>query len=123
MRSDAKNVVCNDNTDSETLSFVGIIQFYGEKAATTFNANAIVLYPVHMVLMNFTREFHRFSIYNGHGLVSNLSLIETLSNNDSGQIKCRDRTSTASQPHDVPIFLNYLDKTEQRDIEIEFLQI
>lgn len=48
------------NEGKRKLSFVGIVQVYSGKTATTFNGNAIVAHSVHAVHLSFTPMYRRF---------------------------------------------------------------
>lgn len=47
---------------------------YTDKTAPKLKANATVTYPVHVTLLNFTNEFRRYSIDDGHTLTGLLPL-------------------------------------------------
>lgn len=65
-RSAIRTAFWNDCSNWENPSFVGMVQVYTDKTATTFKSNAIVPYPVHVVLLNFIPSFRRFLIDNGY---------------------------------------------------------
>lgn len=59
----------NDSDKNFPRSFVGLVQLYSDKTATTLKANALVAYPIHAVLLNFSLTHRRFLIDNGYTIV------------------------------------------------------
>lgn len=58
MSNPQRIVVWNEGDAEGSKSFVGYLQVFGDKSATKLKNNAIVAYPVHFVLMNFSAK-HR----------------------------------------------------------------
>lgn len=55
---------------TKIMSFVGMVEVYSNNTATTLKGNAIVAYPVHFVLLTFTKEFRRYLVDHGHTLAA-----------------------------------------------------
>lgn len=53
-------VSSEDNLTGTDSFFFSMVQLYINKTMTSLKANAVVSYPVHVVLMNFTLEFLNF---------------------------------------------------------------
>lgn len=64
----------NDNESEGPRSTVGLLQLYSDKIATTMKRGAFVMYPVHVVLLNFTAEFRRHLIDSDRTLLGFLHL-------------------------------------------------
>lgn len=55
------------NRESDEKScFVGMVQVYTDKFATTLKANATVVYPVRVTLLSYTSEFCCYLAEHGH---------------------------------------------------------
>lgn len=67
-RSDC-GVYWTDLDDPKPTSFVGLVQIYSDKTATTLKANALIAYPIHAVLLNCSLRHRRYLIDNGYTLV------------------------------------------------------
>lgn len=55
-------VFLEDNSTVNDPSFVRMVQLYTDKTVTSLKANAVVVYPVQVVSLNFTLEFCQFFI-------------------------------------------------------------
>lgn len=56
-------------TSIKSCTLVGMVQVYSDNTATTLNTNMIVAYPVHVLLLNFTKEVCQLLMNFGHTLV------------------------------------------------------
>lgn len=65
-RSADANTVWSDSIDGSDLSSVGMVQVYTDRTVTALTSNAVVAYPVHVVLSNFTKTFLQFLVYHGY---------------------------------------------------------
>ena len=63
------NNIWNDHSNFYPRSFVGFLQVYSDKTATTLKANAMVAYPIHVVFLNCSASFRRFLINREYTLV------------------------------------------------------
>lgn len=45
-----------------------MFQVYSDKTATSLKSNPTNVYPVHIVVLKFIKEYRRYSIYHGHTL-------------------------------------------------------
>lgn len=64
----------NENDSSASFFFVGVLQLYSDKTATTLKANTIVAYHVHVVLLNFVEKFYLYLFDHGYTLVGLLPI-------------------------------------------------
>lgn len=64
----------NDCTTGNNLSFVGIVQVFTDRRATTSKSNATVAWPGHAVLLHFTPALHLLPISNGCTFAGYLSV-------------------------------------------------
>lgn len=60
------NTFCNDCIDEKYASFVGMVQVYIYKTVTPLKVNSVVVYPGHVVLLDFRKEFCWFLIDRGY---------------------------------------------------------
>lgn len=67
-------------------SFVGMVRVRTNKMASTFNSNATVAYPAHLVLLSIFKKPRRFFIDYGHTLIA-LLLVDTLETRTDGKDK------------------------------------
>lgn len=74
------------------FSFVGMVQFFKDKTATTLKTNAIVAYLVLVVLLNFTQKFRSFFVFHGHTFVVLLPVCTTKYEQDEQQEKYKIHT-------------------------------
>lgn len=58
------NTFWNDSLENMKSCLANVIQLYAVRTATTFGAKAIVSSSFHLFLIYFTKEFHRFLMYN-----------------------------------------------------------
>ena len=66
--ADAK-VIWNEDSPSTPRSFVGYLQLFSDKTATTLTSSAFVAYPLHAVLLNTTPEEREWLINNGYTII------------------------------------------------------
>ena len=57
------------NTSTENKSFVGLRQIYNDKTQTSLRANALTLYPVHLILLTFREKDRSSFIISGRSVV------------------------------------------------------
>lgn len=86
MCSTARNLFWSKNDDSESNSFVGILELYTYRTVTLLRWNTTVAYPIHVLFQNFEELFRRLSIDHRHTLQASL-LVWTFKN-IFGQKKC-----------------------------------
>lgn len=60
------NPIRNENTQEKNSPFAAMIQIYSHETATSLKAKTTVVYPVHNVLLKFTKDFRRPLINHGH---------------------------------------------------------
>lgn len=65
MGSKSGDVLWSANDNGLPKSFLGLIQIYSDKVATSLKCNALVSYPVHAVCLNFTAKRRRYLIDHG----------------------------------------------------------
>ena len=93
MRRDSLHESWNDDNEDLPKSFVGMFQLYTDKTATTLKANATVAHPVHVVLLNVTREFRLKLINGGHTLVGLLPVATLENDSEEYDDQCNDAAS------------------------------
>lgn len=76
------NAICNENVENGNPLFVGVMQLCSDNTATPSKTDATVAYPVHIVLLNFTKEYRRFLIDHGHILVGLLPVFASECNKE-----------------------------------------
>lgn len=80
----------NETVENGNHLFDSLIQVFSEKAATTLKVTATVAYLVHMVLLDFTKEYHRFLIDYGHTLVGWLPVFASIWNEKENNNDTKD---------------------------------
>lgn len=66
MSYNTSDVFRNGDTNGVKFSFVGTMQYYGDKTATTLKTNAIFAYLFHALLCFFSKVFPGNLIDQGH---------------------------------------------------------
>lgn len=89
------SVVWNDNIPSTPRSFVGFLQFFSDKTATTLTSSAFVAYPLHAVFLNTSPEHREWLINNGYTIIGFLPVSTSDSNTEQN-----DMDSTAKDSLD-----------------------
>lgn len=75
--SKSKNVVWNESICDKISNSVRKVEVYSDKTATKLKENAIVEYPVHVVLLIFTKGFRRYIIDHGNTLAVLLAVAKS----------------------------------------------
>ena len=89
MGSQEKGAVWYD--DGIRKSFIGFIQVFTDKTVAALKANSFAAHAVHVTFMNFTKEFRRKMIQEGHTVVGFLPValeksdVEPSSSSDNGE--------------------------------------
>lgn len=101
-----------------------MIQVYFGKTATTLKANATVAYPVHIVLLNFTKEYRRFFIENWYTLVRLSPIFASKCNEAGFDNETIDGYYRYEEERVIPVNdeLHQPPKRHGRDTEMEILQ-
>lgn len=68
LRSTNKIILGNGSLSGKNSSYAGMVKVYSDTTAATLKSNAILAYPVHGVLMNFSKEVHKYLIDHGYRL-------------------------------------------------------
>lgn len=102
--SSDSTVIWNENNPSRARSFVGFLQLFSDKTATTLTTSAFVAYPLHEVLLNTTAEKREWLINNGYTIIGFLPV--SISDFDIAQ---KDMENTVSELVDAECHIKPLD--------------
>ena len=69
MSSEEASIEWNQSRSTTPNSFIGMLQIYTDKTATTLKSQSLVGYPIHVTFLNVTIQFRRFLIDHGYTLV------------------------------------------------------
>lgn len=69
MGSANSKIQWNQSRDSMPKSFIGMLQIYTDKTATTLKSQSLVGYPIHVTFLNVSVQLRRFLIDHGYTLV------------------------------------------------------
>lgn len=97
------DVTWNEDFGNDESSFVGMLQLYSDKTATTLKASATVAYPVHLVLLNFTAEYRRHLIDHGYTIVGLLPVSASESTEDTFKNSTEEENMTEGQKVIIPL--------------------
>lgn len=64
-----KNITWTAEFEYTKKLFVGFLQVFSDKVATILDSYALVVYPVHGVLQNYSTQFRRWLIANSLALI------------------------------------------------------
>lgn len=74
LRASADQVLSNKDSLDLPNSFVGSVRIFSDRIMTILKSYALVVYPVHVVLLNFVKDYKTWQIQSGHSLVKFLSV-------------------------------------------------
>lgn len=66
MSSSFTGSIWAEHENDEKACFSGMLQGYTDKTANTLKANATVAYPMHVALLNFTKEYFYYLVNHEH---------------------------------------------------------
>ena len=73
----------NDNSRNSPVSFGGYLQIFTDKTSSSLKHNSFCAYPVHAVLLNFSREHRLWLVENGYSIVVFLAVSVHYNSNGS----------------------------------------
>jgi len=121
MSSRSKDSFWVDSVADKNSSFVGFFQLYSDKTAMTLKSNAMVAYPVHLVLLNASPSFRRWLIDNGHTL---LGFLPAEFHNDDIQVEDLEEESRkvgASNVIELNDYIRHTTEQSGRVLKLEML--
>ena len=108
--SDDPQVVWAEETDPTPSSFAGLLQVYSDKSSTSLKSSAIVAYPIHVTLLNFSAPLRRHCIRTGLTIVGYLPYIVNPSSNALFGDEMPTTSSSASRARKIDILHKALEK-------------
>lgn len=74
LQHSSEYVFWDENSPDYPRSFVELVEWFSDKPSSALKRSAVVLYPVHAVLLNFNDSYKRWLVQNGYSLVAFLPL-------------------------------------------------
>ena len=102
MSSSDRTLVWNDNDASFPESFVGFLQLFSDKTASSLTSSAFVAYPLHAVLLNCAPQQKEWLINNGYTIIGFLPVTISPPNDDDDSLDVQESLqSNITSQHSV----------------------